>query len=390
MSNPGDVLSRLCSGAQNLVLAAPYIKADALTRILAGANPSASLICITRWHPNDIAVGASDTECRKIVTERGGSFRLHASLHAKYYQIDDAILVGSANLTSTALGWSPQSNLEILCHAGDEFALAFQQELLTNAREISDNEFARWEAITRIDTPNHLAITSDGQPPLETWRPATRDPRHVELVYGGREEEIASSDERRAARRDIQALMIPPGLTDEQVRNLGIGLPARRAFFKHCDPVAEHRDANHLPLARRYLWPRHYRGAERHGNGPELARVPHLGNGTQGVLIWRNQASLGHVRAKSIEISRQSCDLPSPSLPTPGCTFHHPRGPRGEDSRGKVGKGWHACVSAIIRTALPPQPVSATPRPVSPMMADVVACAYRCRRTMAIRRCWFV
>ncbi len=221
MSNrPGNALSRLCSGAQHLVIAAPYIKTDALAKVLADVSPAASLICVTRWHPHDIAVGASDTECRTIVTERGGSFRLHPSLHAKYYRIDDAILIGSANLTFPAMGWAPQSNLEILCRPGDDFdALAFQEELLANAREISDDEFACWEAIARINFPSHLTIIPDGQPLLDAWRPATRNPRHLELAYRGREGEIASFDEQRAARRDIEALQIPPGLTDEQVRS---------------------------------------------------------------------------------------------------------------------------------------------------------------------------
>ena len=221
MSNrPGNALSRLCSGAQDIVIAAPYIKSDALARALADVSPAVSLICITRWNPHDIAVGASDTECRTIVTERGGSFRLHPSLHAKYYRIDDAVLIGSANLTSSAMGWSPQSNLEILCRPGDDFdALAFQQELLRHAREISEEEFARWEAITQIKAQSHLTINPDGQPLLDAWRPATRDPRHLELAYRGREGEIASFDEQRAARRDIEALLIPPGLTDEQVRS---------------------------------------------------------------------------------------------------------------------------------------------------------------------------
>ena len=217
-SQPGNKLSRLCSGAQNLIIAAPYIKADALTTILAGVSPSASLICITRWNPHDLALGASDTQCRTIVNERGGSFRLHPSLHAKYYRIDDMILIGSANLTSSAMGWSLQPNLEILCQAGDDFdAYAFQQELLKGSREISDDEFAYWEAITKVSAQSSSTII-DGQSPLDTWRPATRDPRHLELAYQGREDEIASSDEQRAARRDIQALLIPSGLTDEQVR----------------------------------------------------------------------------------------------------------------------------------------------------------------------------
>ena len=139
---PGEVLSRLCAGAQLLVVAAPYIKADALVRILADVSPTATLICVTRWNPHDLAVGASDTECRTIVTERGGSFRLHPSLHAKFYRFDDVVLIGSANVTSSAMGWSAQPNLEILCRAGDDFdAGAFQQELIEGSREISDEEF---------------------------------------------------------------------------------------------------------------------------------------------------------------------------------------------------------------------------------------------------------
>ena len=214
---PGDMLRSLCSSAQHLIIAAPYIKADALTRILTDVSPTVSLTCITRWNPHDLAVGVSDTECRTIVIGRGGSFRLHPSLHAKYYRIDDVILVGSANLTSSALGWSMQSNLEILCRPGDDFdADTFQQCLMEGAREISDDEFARWEAITEIRAQS--SAMTRGQPRLDTWRPATRDFRNLELAYRGREDEIASFDEQRAAQRDTRALLIPLGLTDDQLR----------------------------------------------------------------------------------------------------------------------------------------------------------------------------
>lgn len=213
----GDLLRSLCSDAQHLIIAAPYIKADALTKILIDISPTASLMCITRWNPHDLALGVSDTECRTLVTERGGSFRLHPSLHAKYYRIDDVVLIGSANLTASALGWSLQSNLEILCRPGDDFNVAaFQQCLLEGAREISDDEFVRWEAITQIS--NQSSTITGGQPRFDTWRPATRDFQNLELSYRDREDEIASFDEQRAARRDIQALLIPPGLTDEQIR----------------------------------------------------------------------------------------------------------------------------------------------------------------------------
>ena len=215
---PGDLLLSLCSDAQHLIIAAPYIKADALTKVLADVSPVASLICITRWNPHDLALGVSDTECRTIVTEHGGSFRLHPSLHAKYYRIDEVVLIGSANLTPSALGWSLQSNLEVLCHPGEGFDVdAFQQCLMEGAREINDDEFVYWEAITKISAQNRSA-TIGSQPRLDTWRPTTRDFRNLELSYQGREDEIASFDEQRAAQRDVQTLLIPPGLTDEQIR----------------------------------------------------------------------------------------------------------------------------------------------------------------------------
>ena len=215
---PGDTLRNLCVGAQRLIIAAPYIKADALARVLADFDPSATLICVTRWNPHDLAVGASDPDCRTIIVQRGGSFRLHPSLHAKYYRIDNVVLIGSANLTASALGWTAQPNLEILCRAGDDFdASAFQQELMDGSREIADEEFAYWESISKITAPTNQPIAG-GQPVLETWRPSTRDPRNVVLAYQGRVDDIASLDEQRAAQRDIQALLIPPGLNDEQVR----------------------------------------------------------------------------------------------------------------------------------------------------------------------------
>ena len=218
IDTPGSLLTRLSSNAQSLVIAAPYIKVNALSTVLANVNPEASLTCVTRWNLQDIGLGASDIECRTMITERGGSFMLHPSLHAKYYRVDDIVLLGSANLTPSAMGWSSQPNLEILCRAGDDFdALAFQQSLLEGARELTDAEFRSWVTLTAI-TAESNSMLAVSQPQLDTWRPATRDPRHLELSYQGREEEIASVDEQQAAWRDIQALSIPQGLTDEQVR----------------------------------------------------------------------------------------------------------------------------------------------------------------------------
>ena len=193
--SPGDTLAQHCSSAQTLVFAAPYIKADALRRILASVNVEASLTCITRWIPHDLAVGVSDVECRELVIGFGGSFRLHPSLHAKFYHLDDVVLVGSANLTLSALGWSDGPNLEILCQAGSDFDFrTFEQALLDESREVTDAEFMRWQAVSGIEAHLGRQLT-EGQRRIRTWRPRTRDPIHLELSYQERDDEIASLDE---------------------------------------------------------------------------------------------------------------------------------------------------------------------------------------------------
>ena len=184
-------------------------------------------MCVTRWTPHDLAVGASDAECRNLVMDIGGSFRLHPSLHAKYYRFDDAVLIGSANLTSSALGWTAHPNFEILCSAGGDFdAAGFEADLLNDAREITDAEFFAWQAIKKIARPED--DLADPYLPLDNWRPITRDPRHILLSYRNRDIEIASLDEQTASRTDIDALRIPAGLTDSELPRMVIHVSASR------------------------------------------------------------------------------------------------------------------------------------------------------------------
>ena len=115
------------------------------------------------------------------------------------------------------MGWAPHSNLEVLCRAGDDFdACNFRQELLQGSREIGDIEFARWEAIVKINTRG--STIAGEQPMLGSWRPATRELRNLERAYRDRGDEIASPDEQEAARCDIRALSIPQSLTDTEFR----------------------------------------------------------------------------------------------------------------------------------------------------------------------------
>ena len=211
---PWDALQSLALGAEQVLIAAPYIKEGALRSLLDLTPGGAAVTCVTRWQRNDIAAGASDVACRTLVVSRGGSFLLHQRLHAKYYRFDGGILVGSANLSASGMGYQSPAALEILCAPGAAFdPAAFERDLLTRAREVSDAEFEQWRAIERLPMTKE---GSAGGAVMDEWTPHTREPSHVWLVYRGQSMAVVSADERARARRDIDALQPPRDLERDE------------------------------------------------------------------------------------------------------------------------------------------------------------------------------
>ena len=212
------MLLQLCRSATQVLLAAPYMKVNALAKVLGQLPRQAQVTCVTRWNPLDICTGASDVGCRTLVKDFGGYFRLHPTLHAKYFRLDDRVLVGSANLTDSAMGWTRLPNLEILCHPDAGFeSHTLENRLLEESREIQDSEFRLWQALEGTKERS-FAVSGPNASALEYWKPGTRDPRNLELSYANQEERIASYDEQRLARSDLAALSIPPGLSTQEVR----------------------------------------------------------------------------------------------------------------------------------------------------------------------------
>lgn len=111
----GDLLCDAASRAKGRVLlCAPFSKAAVLERLLGFVSSGIEVELFTRWQPDEVAAGVSDTEVLPLLEEHGGSVFLCESLHAKAFCFDDRALVGSANLTDSDLGWSPSPNLELL------------------------------------------------------------------------------------------------------------------------------------------------------------------------------------------------------------------------------------------------------------------------------------
>ena len=217
---PWDALLERCTGATEAVIVAPYMKVRPLTMVMDQLGTGASVECFTRWMPLDIQVGASDLDCRTAVVDRGGSFRLHNRLHAKYYRFDDRVLVGSANMTASGLSYPHRGNLEILSEPGPPFVpAAFEASLKRESRVVSDDDFRIWQQCPVIERGFVPSTEDIAESSLDEWKPQTRNPDYLWLYYSGNEAQIVSDEQRALSALDLRILEIPSGLTLELFRD---------------------------------------------------------------------------------------------------------------------------------------------------------------------------
>lgn len=150
----GTELSKLCAEAdKELLLVAPFIKASVIERLLDKISPAVSLKCITRWFPEEIVAGVSDLEVWNLIQNLpNSSLWLRPDLHAKYYRADNRCLIGSANLTGKALGWSNCPNLELLVNlSADEPAIkTFEIELLKACVQVDECLFEQMSLAVQL------------------------------------------------------------------------------------------------------------------------------------------------------------------------------------------------------------------------------------------------
>jgi hypothetical protein len=222
------LLQLLDTAADRLVLAAPFVKRHVLERLLERVSLQTEVLCVTRWRLEEIAGGVSDLDVWKVVAGRPRTrLLLCHELHAKYYRAAGRCLVGSANLTGAALGWSPQPNLELLVDidAEDEQFRGWEARLLASAVEVDAGLYdAMREALSAMPSevryaPVTAPWSADMAPEkgqasrrgFVDWLPATRHPEDVYAVYLGLLDQVPRASVESAA-YDLVALDMPPGL----------------------------------------------------------------------------------------------------------------------------------------------------------------------------------
>lgn len=220
----GEKLVRLISGAdQDCLLVAPYIKRSVMHRLLDVLAPTCPVRVVTRWRLDEIALGVSDLEVWLELVERGHfELWLQPSLHAKYYRADDCVAFGSANLTNLALGWSRNSNLEILHEIGDNYGdrHAFEKALFLNATRVNEtlyNEFVTaMEAFPPSSIRPNRTDNPDKSHTLSQWRPRLRFPEDLFKYYAGDKHKDLSTSAKELAAVELTVLNPPPNLSEKQ------------------------------------------------------------------------------------------------------------------------------------------------------------------------------
>ena len=194
VNKPGeDVIALLERASSSVLIVAPFIRSEALSLLLDSISSGVETIIVTRWRPADLVSGASDLGVFEIAESRDIPLYLRHDLHAKFFASDDKCLVGSANVTQTALGWRTPANLELLTpvERTSSHIVQFEKELLTFVvratlvqRDYLKDLVETLQSVAAMMPITGVEETTMGLLP-SSWVPQSRNPEELYSVYCG-------------------------------------------------------------------------------------------------------------------------------------------------------------------------------------------------------------
>lgn len=219
MTSIGDDIMALMGAAENDVLiVAPFIKVEPISRLLGCIDANVEKTIVTRWRCADVLAGVSDLEVFSVASRHKAELLLCRDLHAKLYAADGSCLVGSANITSVALGWRSPANVELMVPVSrtDPHVAAFEQDLLRRSKAASkDQHDSLLELVRRMEDAGRKIEFQDGEPRVAvlqaSWVPKARSPEDLYRAYGG--EEDTSFGLFRALKEEVAELGVVEGLS---------------------------------------------------------------------------------------------------------------------------------------------------------------------------------
>lgn len=225
MSSLGEEVATLLSGAsRQITVVAPFMRSAALDRLLSDVSQDVAATIVTRWRLADLVAGASDLAVFDVAGERAAELYIRQDLHAKFFAADDRCLVGSANVTSAALGWREPANLELLIPVRRTTAevVAFEAEILRRAvpasRALRDclAKLLEGDRLQRVGETEVLQSSVDLDVLAPDWIPSARNPEELYAAYRGGSD--ISRIGRQAMQQELKTIGVPPGLSREEFR----------------------------------------------------------------------------------------------------------------------------------------------------------------------------
>lgn len=224
MNRPGEaIVALLGTATKTSLIVAPFIRSHALEQILEAVPDGVEVSIVTRWRPVDLLAGASDLGVFDITAARDIPLYLRHDLHAKMFAADRACLIGSANVTDTALGWCEPANLELLSLVDRDAPeiRAFEEELFrvavraTSAQRDFMQRFIDDLAAVVQQLPRPEVATEELAGSLITpdWIPRSKNPEDLYTVYRGNTDAVGRAG-LSDMRTELQQLGVSPGLTE--------------------------------------------------------------------------------------------------------------------------------------------------------------------------------
>lgn len=230
-----DDISALFMGAKdNVLIVAPFIRSEALSRLLDAVPSGVNALIVTRWRIADLLARASDLGVYELASAKEIPLYLRGDLHAKVFSADHNCLVGSANVTDAALGKREDGNLELLVPFSrvHERMVEFERNLLSGTDLATKGERDRLHRLLsrlrEVDTP----LLQVGEKSLQSlgvdWVPQVRNPEDLYSVY--RRQPDLGQASLEIMREELVKLHLVDGL-DEADFKTWVAAKIRRSAF---------------------------------------------------------------------------------------------------------------------------------------------------------------
>ena len=225
MKKPGDdITSLLCGAQKSALIVAPFMRSEALSRLLDSIPVGTETKIVSRWRPADLLAGASDLGVYDLAESKKIPLYLRHDLHAKLFAADDMCLIGSVNVTLTALGWRTPANLELLTPAARtaDHIVEFEEALFSGSVLATAEQRNRLEELLERlwRLPDVIASEIDDETTMgllpPNWVPRTRNPEELYSVYCG--DYDVSRSALQTMQEELKQIGTVPGMNEKEFR----------------------------------------------------------------------------------------------------------------------------------------------------------------------------